>query len=426
MGSGVKLGVRLACLAGAAALVVACGSSRREGFAEDVSPAIPGSGGGGALGGEADGGNSFGACATSSHEAALVPAALLVVLDKSGTMALANKYRFAQQAIVQAIDQGAFDSLSLGILGFPSGRVSAPACLFGLVQQVDCGVTALPQVPLALAGTKKSSDPGGVRNDIYKWLANASPNPGDGDGNPTYEALDGAIKALKAWPAQGKRIALYITDGGASCASVSSRPGYTDGNGCNDWEHPSAIVDLLTRAHADTAAPVNTFVVGVPGADSHGENLNVPPYSVRLALSAYAWAGSPETVDPACTGKAFTKSTQDPQVACHFDMTRGNYSVQSVVDAIAQIRGKLLGCEYELPAPPPGETLDRGRVNVEVSGAGTQGPLFKRRDPSDRCDDCWDYTSEGKVVLFGKACEDVKSSPTAKVKIVVGCATRVR
>ena len=171
---------------------------------------------------------------------------------------------------------------------------------------------------------------------------------------------------------------------------------------------------------------MNTFVVGVPGADSHGESVNVPPYSVRLALSAYAWAGSPETADPACTGKTFTKTNTDPQTACHFDMTRGNYSVQALVDAIAQIRGRLLGCEYELPPAPEGETLDRGRVNVELSGVGAAGPLFKRGKPSDTCDDCWDYTGDGKIVLLGKACEDVKSSPTAKVQIVVGCSTRVR
>lgn len=419
-----RLWVRFASLGAVACVAIACGSTRREGFVEESSPTSPG--GGGAALADAGGDSSFGACATSSHEAALVPAALLVALDKSGTMAQANKYRFAQQAIVQAIDQGAFDSLSLGILGFPSSRVQAPACLFGLIDQVDCGVSALPHVPLALAGPKKSNEPGGVRNEIYKWLANASPNPGDGDGNPTYAALESAISALQAWPARGKRVALYITDGGASCASVTNRAGYTDGNGCNDWEHPSAIVDLLTRAHGDAQAPVNTFVVGVPGADSHGESVNVPPYSVRLALSAYAWAGSPETADPACTGKTFTKTNTDPQTACHFDMTRGNYSVQALVDAIAQIRGRLLGCEYELPPAPEGETLDRGRVNVELSGVGAAGPLFKRGKPGDTCDDCWDYTGDGKIVLLGKACEDVKSSPTAKVQIVVGCSTRVR
>ena len=42
--------------------------------------------------------------------------AMLVVLDGSGSMAASNKYADAQQAIVAALDEDAFDSASLGLL----------------------------------------------------------------------------------------------------------------------------------------------------------------------------------------------------------------------------------------------------------------------------------------------------------------------
>jgi len=198
---------------------------------------------------------------------------------------------------------------------------------------------------------------------------------------------------------------------------VSTRGGYEDGNGCQDWEHPDAIVTLLKQAHDDATAPVNTIVVGVPGADSHGENANVPPYSVRLALSAYAYAGSPETVDPKCDGKAYTQSNTDPTLACHFDMTT-KFTTKDLADAIASIRGKLLGCKFDLPKPPAGQQIDPSKVNVVVdTGSGPQD-LFQNKD--------WGYTPDGHIEVHGAACDAIKSLATAKVEIVVGCATRVQ
>jgi len=236
--------------------------------------------------------------------------------------------------------------------------------------------------------------------------------------------------ALENYSQPGKRILLFITDGGASCSSLSNpqRPSYQDPNNCPDWENPDNIVTLVKKAHDDTQSPVSTFVVGVPGADTDGSNPNTqPPYHVRTALSAYAFAGSPETVDPTCTGKAFSQTAGDPQVSCHFDMTQ-QYSAKKLSDAINEIRGKVLGCIFELPVPEAG-TIDRSLVNVQyATGTGADSPIYKRKDAGNACaaDGCWDYTSDGKVELFGKACTDVKAAADARVQIVVGRATIVK
>jgi len=404
----------------------ACGESQRAGFVESESPTTPvgGDKSDGGLGTSSEAG--FAGCGTSTFQAKALPAAMMFVLDKSGTMAGGGKYASAQAAIAQAIDVDAFDSMHLGLLGYPTSNVSGPACLFGI--PVLCGVSGLPQVPLGPAGKDKSSASSGVRHNIYQWLVANAPQPGNGDANPTYDALTSGINALKAWPVSGKRILFYITDGGASCASLSSRPGYADGNGCNDWEHPETIVSLVKAAHDDATAPIDTVVVGVPGASSHGEDGNVPPYSVRLALSAYAAAGSPATIPATCTGKTYTQSTQDPAVSCHFDMTTGSYSAATLAAAIASIRGQLLGCTYELPTAAGGGVVDREAVNVSVGNGTASADLYRRKDASNTCaaDGCWDYTPDGKIELIGKACQDVKTAADAKVQIVVGCQTVVR
>jgi len=367
-------------------------------------------------------------CATSISEAKGAPAALLIALDRSSSMAQNSKFAMASMAIVQAVDQDVFDTMSLGLYSAPNQSVSGPSCIFGL--QVSCGAPEFPQIPITPAGTEKSTANSGVRREIKDFLTFIGTDSGMGDASPMWVALHQSIAALQAWPDVGKRLLLVVTDGTLSCNQLSNRPGFSDCNGCDhDWEHPDNIVELLAAANADPDKPVETFVVGVPGADTYDPNgCNFPPYHMRLALSAIAYAGSPQHVDPNCTGTTFSQAGGDPAVSCHFDMTQGNFSAQALADTISQIRGATLGCVYQLPEPTQG-TVDKNRVNVEYSiGSGSMTQIPKRSDPSDPCDadGCWDYDTDDNVLLLGKTCNEVKSAPDAKVQIVVGCQTVVK
>ena len=368
------------------------------------------------------------ACVSGVYEAKQAPAAMLVLLQRSGSMSQNNKWVFAAQAIVQALDEPVFDTMTLALMAAPNSKVTGPACVFNF--PVACGVPAFPQVDLAVAGVQKSTDTSGVRKSIKVWLANNTPDQSSGDGNPLYSAMQAGIGALKGWPQTGKRLLMVVTDGGISCTSLSNRAGFTDGNGCNDWENPNNIMTLLKQANTDPTKPVDTFIVGVPGSDSYDSTaVNFPPYHMRAALSSMAYAGSPANVPATCTHKdPFAQGDPDPAVSCHFDMTQNNYSAQAVADAISVARGKVLGCIFELPKGDGG-VLDPTKVNVDYSvGGGPTTGLYKRKDTSNDCktDGCWDYTSDGKVELQGKACEDVKGKPNAKVTITVGCDTQVK
>lgn len=441
------MGRRMVALAvcGAVGLVLAHGCAAGDGGGAGASGGSSGQDGSAASGGTAGGSGGSGggisadgsltdgnltpdsACALAQFEAKQLPAAFLFVVDKSTSMAQAGKWTATQLAIVQAIDANAFDNLSLGLLAFPAGDVPGPTCVYGL--PVSCGVSALPQVPLADSGLQKSTDPaGGVRKSIYGWLSATQPN---GSATPGYDALKAAISALQLYNVQGPRLLMLLSDGGFGCTSLSNplRPNFTDGLGCPDWEHPDNVVQLLGQAQADPNAPVQTFIVGVPGSDTHAGDPDAPPYSMRLALSAFAKAGSPNTVTAGCDG-SFTPAGADPATPCHFDLTQGNFNAQSLTQTISDIRGSALGCVYELPQAVGGQQVDKDKVNVNVStdGGQTTSTLPKRSDPNDTCatDGCWDYDGQGQVVLIGKACEDVKNSPNAKVEILVGCETVVK
>jgi hypothetical protein len=238
--------------------------------------------------------------------------------------------------------------------------------------------------------------------------------------------------ALKFYPID-KRIMVLITDGGFSCTSVASpaRPGYSD-TACNDWEYPDSVNSLITAARTDAAKPTFTFVVGVPGSNSNGEmqgNYATAPYSMQLALSTYAVSGSPDTVDPACDKAAvFNPNGSAPAVPCHIDLSGGGaFNPDTLAGAITKIRGKALGCAYDLPVPPEGEEILLDQVNVQVTIDGTTVDLKKRATPADDCaaDGCWDYTAATppQVELLGKTCVDLGNATEAKVDIIVGCET---
>jgi len=203
---------------------------------------------------------AFGDCVEATYEADQGPASLMVLLDRSTSMAQSNKWTFAAQAIVQALDQDVFDSVHVGLLAAPTGELTGPACILNM--PVACLVPPFAQVDLQLAGNAKSTAPSGVRREIKNWLTANSPHIGIGDASPLYSAAEVTVAALQAWPEDGKRMLLVVTDGSISCNEFSSRPGFGDCNGCvRDWEDPN-------RTTSPTCWPTPTPTPSRPSSPS--------------------------------------------------------------------------------------------------------------------------------------------------------------
>jgi len=371
-------------------------------------------------------------CVEATYDGEQAPAAFLVVLDRSSSMSQNNKWTYAAQAIVAALDQDVFDSMYVGLYAAPSGNTTGPGCIFGL--DVPCFAPPFPQVDLQLAGAEKSTAATGVRRQIRDWLTANGPF-GMYDGTPMYDALFAVKETMRFWspPSGGtnaKRAMMIVTDGTLSCTSLSSppRPAFADCNMCDDWEHPQNLINMLQMNNTDPTAPIDSYVVGVPGANTIGIDCNWPPYSMRAALSAMAYAGAPDHAPAGCTGTSFSATGGDPAVSCHFDMTvPGGFSATALADTIAYIRSETLGCIFEMPEPPPGQTIDQGQVNVSYTFDGVNVDLFRRSDPSNPCTTtgCWDYTADQRIELIGQACTDITNAASVQVRIVTGCMTIV-
>lgn len=442
------LGFGLSCVAGLA-LAPGCSSASGGGGGgpggstggndSGVGGGVGASGGTGGIstgGTSGDSGlNPDAACALFTKEAKQAPAAMLFAVDGSASMAQSSKWGTAQLATVNAIDKDSFDNTSLGLVRFPASQVPSPQCLCDtgiciLYPTVACGVSFLPQVALADSGTQKANQ-GGVRKQIYDYLVNNGPSTDPFDASPIYDAMLAGYAALEAYNID-KRVLVLITDGGFSCTSLSNpkRAGYTDG-ACEDWEYPDTVNALIKQKRDDPNKPIFTFVIGVPGSNSTGQTdangYATAPYSMLLALSSYAYSGSPATTPSGCE-QNFTKTGPAPGLPCHFDLSKGTFDPNTLAAAIDSIRGAALGCIYDLPEPPPGQTINPDKVNVETTLDGTKATVPKRSDPNDTCETepCWDYNDKGQVELIGKACSDVSQATDAKVDVYVGCDTIIK
>ena len=199
---------------------------------------------------------------------------------------------------------------------------------------------------------------------------------GPDGGTPTEPALRGAIDAAKVVKAGGKNVAVVLATDGAP----------------NDCNSDRAGVEQI--AASGLADGIKTFVIGV------GPNTG--------PLNSFAEKGG--------TGTAIMIPTNDAaQVSA------------DLLKAIGQIASSLLGCNYGLPAPPDGQTLDVNAVNVNYTppGAGSK-TLPYSADCSNP--EGWKYDNVAapkEVILCANACNTAKSQVGAKLDIIFGCATAV-
>jgi hypothetical protein len=209
---------------------------------------------------------------------------------------------------------------------------------------------------------------------------------------PTTPAVTGALAHLRARVMANpmrKPVMVLATDGLPS----------TSGCGLNN----AASVAAALAAANMTAPGIPTYVVGV------FTQAQLP--AATTALNQMAMGGG--------TGAPFL-------------LTAGADLGQRFIEALNQIRGRALGCEFAIPAPSRG-AIDFSKVNVRVTSPA--GPEDLRYVGSvDRCDPArggWYYDvppAMGKptsVRLCEVTCNKVKMEMGISVGLVFGCATKV-
>jgi hypothetical protein len=236
-----------------------------------------------------------------------------------------------------------------------------------------------PVVPIA--------DLPGVEPAMARSLAALSPQKG----TPTTPAVRGALDHLRARATampNRRPILVLATDG---------RPETCVGNTVE------AVTMALAAAATGTPA-IPTYVIGVFMASELA--------AVRPVLDGWATAGA--------TGMPFVLET-------------GNDLTQRFIDAINQVRGSALACEFAIPRPTGNQMLDFGKVNVRArTPAGDEDLPYV--ETAARCDPTrggWYYDvvpamgTPTRVRLCPTSCNKVKMTTNASIELRFGCKTVV-
>ena len=197
-------------------------------------------------------------------------------------------------------------------------------------------------------------------------------------GTPTLPAEQGAIQyaqSVAAGLTAGEKVAIVlVTDG--------------EPNNCN------STAANVGAAAATVAATIKTYVIGVGNG--------------AVNLDTIATGGGTAPYIQVNTTSAATTSAD-------------------LRTAIGKIKASQLTCDYALPPPPAGKTIDVNAVNVNY----TTGGATKTLPYSATCSDAggWHYdsvTAPTKIIMCPSICTTLQGDTVGgKVDIIFGCGTAV-
>lgn len=333
-----------------------------------------------------------GSCAAESTKAEQLPLDMYIMLDQSGSMTESvagggDRWTAVTSAFKTFVNQPGTAGIGIGIQYFPL----APAGVnCSCASDADCGGAFLTCIfGMCITCDSDSCDAA----DYAKPDVEIAPLPGSAaaftasinahkptNSTPTSAALQGAIDHAKEWGTKNSNhvvIDVLATDG--------------DPTECDtDLNHINAIA----AAGLAGTPKILTFVIGV------GSSLT--------ALNGIAAAGG--------TGQAFIVDT--------------NQNVnQQFLDALNQIRGAVLSCNYLIPVPTKGNP-DFNSVNVQYTsgkdGSVTVLPKVKDKASCPGGGDAWYYDNNAapkQILLCDATCAKVSSDTKGQIDILLGCAT---
>jgi hypothetical protein len=165
------------------------------------------------------------------------------------------------------------------------------------------------------------------------------------------------------------------------------------------------VIDEIAAAHANYG--IKTFVLGLPHSEGGWGQRDA-----RWWLSQAAELG----------GTSQGNCSHEAEPYCHFDLTGPDIDfAEELNNALRDIVAEVTRCDYALPLPPPGESIDLDMVNLIVR-LNDGDPILILRNAQPGCEQGW-YLDEAssRVSLCSETCAVVRSDPNASLELRFGC-----
>jgi len=340
-------------------------------------------------------------CDARSYVSEEIPASVLFVVDRSGSMTCnpppvqtvesCNTMPIAADPSKPSRWQITVGALKDALGGLENSNAAAGLSFFSVDNA--CGVDSTPSVGVNM-----------VSGPHLMAMSSALDGIAPRGGTPIVGAVVLAYAHLhQEAMAKGNRYVVLLTDGEESCGFAGEE---------DDAEDLVAARQHLLQVEVQKAreANIRTFVIGAPGSEG-----------ARGFLSELAFAGGTAR-SPDCVHGDPDSETGD----CHHDLTAAADFAQVLGEALGDITGQALGCEF---ATPNGVSR---KINVQYTGTGEEAPTCLALDerPCSGGADGFQFAKHpdgtedlSKVVLCGGACERVKSDPGIAIDVILGCQT---
>jgi hypothetical protein len=372
-------------------------------------------------GGMNDGGlDPDAACAAQSAEATLVkkPVDIIFVIDNSGSMgddiiAVQNNINdnFASIIGASGVD---YRVIMISTHGEAIGPESI--CVKAPLSMTDCN--PVPPAPMLNPPIFYHYSIEIGSHDAFCRVL------GTYDGT-TPDTFGLAPNGWKDWVrADAVKYFVMITDDGATCLSGGTN--YDDNDNINDGTTTAAkfdaallALDPLQFGDANKRNYVWHSIIGLAEKATPTEAYQpAEPITAQKCLVNGAAQPGPGTAYQALS--ITTGGLRFP--ICQ------NQAFDVVFQELAKgvIEGAQVACEFPVPAPPAGQTLDLATVQVEYTPGGMGTPvLYKQASSVAMCAPDMFYIENNLIKLCPDACAVVQADAAAKMVIVYGCESKV-
>ena len=337
-------------------------------------------------------------CNARTFASAMVPASILFVIDRSGSMACNTPDVQAVEACNQDPRRAdaskpsrweiTVDALKGAFAGLEGGNATVGLSMFST--DGACGADSIPLVGLGPVDQTQL----GSLSDAMDGAQPAGGTPIVGAVVLAYHHLHEELRAI------GNRYVVLITDGEESCGTLGDEENVEDLRAARQRL-------LQTEVQKARDANIRTFVIGAPGSEG-----------ARGFLSELAFLGGTART-PSCVHGDVEGDAGD----CHYDLTTQADFASVLRRALGEVSGQALACEFPTPAG-----ARQGAVNVQMS-TSSSAPACIVHDPSPcAAANGWQFAQlpDGtpdlsRVVLCGSPCEQLKADPSTVVDLILGC-----